>query len=185
MRTGLIAVVLFACVASNAYAQTTPERRWTFGVTGGWGKTWEDEGGIGTGVLIGGYLDRRLSKHVDAEISVDVLKNKRTDAFRADGHTTYFSAQLVGRIGTRTANLFVTGGGTLGVYRGTTGFLDGSFHSRHSSTNPGFIFGGGLSFRTANDVEIAPIVRMTLMRVESGSDPWASITGGFRLGFGR
>jgi Outer membrane protein beta-barrel domain len=178
-------LVIFAItlgLAENAAAQAS-ESRWTFGATGGFGRTWDDEGGIGSGWLIGGYVDRRLSQNVDVEVAGDLLKNRRTDAFEADGHTTYLSAQIIRRFGSRDANFFLMGGGALAIYRGTTGFSDGSFHMEHSSTNAGFIFGGGMSFHTASNLEIAPIVRMTLMYIEDDSDPWSTITAGIRIGF--
>ena len=133
--------------------------------------------------MVGAYADRRLSKNVDLEFAVDAVKNKRSDAFVANGTTTYVSAEVIRRFGSRRANGFVIGGGTIGFHDGETGFSDGSFHSERSSTNPGWIFGGGFSFRTANNVEIAPIVRMTLMHIDTDSDPWSSITYGIRVGF--
>lgn len=169
---------------ATAYGQTT-DPKWTFGATGGWGKTWDDEGGIGSGWLIGGYVDRKLSKNVDLEFAADLLWNKRTDAFQADGKTTYLSAQVIRRFGSRQANGFVMGGGALAIHDGVTQFSDGSFRTEHNSTNPGFMFGGGMSFRTGNDVEIAPIVRMTLMSIDDDSDPWSTISVGVRVGFSR
>lgn len=135
--------------------------------------------------MIGGYVDRKLSTNVDLELAIDLLSNKRTDAFEADGKTTYLSAQLLRRFGGRQSNAFVMGGGALAIHDGVTQFSDGSFRTEHNSTNPGFIFGGGMSFRARNDLEIAPAVRMTLMFIDDDSEPWSSITVGVRLGFSR
>ena len=181
-----VALIVATLLLAPAQAQAqTADPKWTFGGTGGWGRTWDDEGSIGNGWLVGGYVDRRLSQHVDLEFAADLLTNKRTDAFQADGKTTYLSAQVIRRFGGREANGFLMGGGTIAIYNGTTQFSDGSFRNEHSSTNPGWMFGGGLSFRTANDLEIAPIVRMTLMAIDDGSDPWSIFTVGLRLGFSR
>ena len=169
---------------ATSHGQTT-DPKWTFGGMGGWGKTWDDEGGIGSGWVIGGYVDRKLSKNVDLEFAADLVANTRTDNFEADGKTTYLSTQLIRRFGSRQANGFVMGGGALAIHNGTTQFSDGSFRTEHNSTNPGLIWGGGLSFRTGNDIEIAPIVRMTLMFIDNDSDPWSSISVGVRVGFSR
>ena len=185
MRIHLLAAVLLCCIPSSLWAQTAPDPRWTLGATGGFGRTWEDEGSIGSGWLIGGYVDRRLAQHLDLEVAADLLKNDRRDRFQADGHTTYVSVQLIPRFGSRARNAFVMGGPTFAFYEGTTGFDDGSFRNEHSSTTFGWMFGGGFSFRTSRSLEITPLVRMTLMNVDSGSDPWSSITGGLRIGFGR
>lgn len=52
--------------------QKPPRKRerpaWTFGATAGGGQTWDDEGSIGKGWLVGGYIDRRISTHVDFEL---------------------------------------------------------------------------------------------------------------------
>ena len=182
MGRARVLILIFAItrpLAEKAAAQAS-ESRWTVGATGGVGRTWDDEGGIGSGWLIGGYVDRRLSQSVDLEIAADLLTNRRSDAF---GHTTYLSAQIIRRFGSRETNVFLMGGGALAIHRGTTGFSDGSFRTEHSSTNPGFMFGGGMSFHVDRNLEIAPIVRMTLMQIDSDSDPWSSISAGVRIGF--
>ena len=184
MRTHLLAVLILVTLASPASAQTTsPESAWTFGGTLGYGRTWDDEGSIGTGWLLGGYADRRLWKSVHLELAVDVLSNKRSDAFVADGTTTYASAGLSHRFGNRSVSGFVIGGGVLAFYDGTTGFSDGSFRTERESVNPGFIFGGGFAVRASTNVEIGPVVRMTLMQIDNDSDPWSTITAGIRVGF--
>ena len=184
MRTHLLTILLLLALSSHAAAQAvSSESKWAFGGTGGYGRTWDDEGSIGSGWTVGGYVDRRLSKNVDIEFAADLVKNTRNDAFEADGKTTYVSVGVIRRFGGRRANGFVIGGGTIGFYNGETGFSDGSFHNERSSTNPGWIFGGGFAYRTARNIEIAPIVRITLMQIDTDSDPWSSITYGLRVGF--
>jgi len=185
MRLQVLTLGLLLAVPTVAPAQVADDSRWTFGGTAGVGRTWDDEGSIGSGWLAGGYVERRLSKNVGVEVAADVLANRRTDAFEANGHTTYLSAELIRRFGSREANFFLMGGGALALHTGTTGFSDGSFRSERSSTSPGFMFGAGLSFRTPNNLEIAPIARMTIMSIENDSEPWSSISGGIRIGFRR
>ena len=184
MRIHLLTVLFVLTLSSYASAQAAPaESPWTFGGTAGYGRTWDDEGSIGTGWVLGGYVDRRLSRNVDLEFAADLVKNGRSDTFVADGTTTYVSATVIRRFGSRRANGFVLGGGTIGFYNGETGFSDGTFRNDRSSTNPGWIFGGGFSFRTSGNIEVAPIIRMTLMQIDTDSDPWSSITCGIRIGF--
>jgi hypothetical protein len=184
VRKPLLFTLFLLTLASNAFAQPA-DPRWTFGATGGFARTWDDEGSIGGGWLAGGYVDRKLSKNLDVEFAADLVTNKRTDTFETDGKTTYVSTHLIRRFGSRRTNCFLMGGGTVAIYNGTTGFSDGSFQSDRSSTIFGWMFGGGLSFRTANDLEIGPIVRMTLMNIEFDSDPWSAFTVGVRIGFSR
>ena len=185
MRIHLLAALLFLTLAPSAAAQAPTAPSWTFGATAGFARTWDDEGSIGNGWLLGGYADRRLSRNVDLELAADVVRNERADSFVTDGTTTYLSAQVIRRFGPRRSNCFIMAGPALALYKGETGFSDGSFKTERSSVNPGLIFGGGLSFRTGNDIEIAPIIRITLMRIDTDSDPWSAFTYGLRVGFGR
>jgi hypothetical protein len=178
-------LALFLLLAPSGVAAQTTDPTWTVGGTGGWARTWDDEGSIGTGWVLGGYTDRRLSKHVDLEVAADLVANKRTDSFRADGKTGYLSAHLIRRFGSRDANGFVMGGPALAIHRGTTRFSDGTFHNEQKSVNGGWMFGGGLAFRTRNGIEIAPIVRMTLMQIDDDSDPWSIFSLGVRVGLAK
>jgi hypothetical protein len=187
VRTAIIAAAVFGWFVSVSESSAQPPARpsWSLGATAGAGKTWDDEGSIGSGWLIGGYVQRRLTTHMDLELSGDLLRHERNTgpfSFRADGHTTYFGAALVGRFGPPDANFFLLGGGTLGIHRGEAGLGDAPALNQHESTNVGFIFGGGLSFRTSNGLEIAPLVRMTVMRVDDDADPFSSIMAGVRIG---
>ena len=71
MRTAVLVpgifVALFSLVSETS-AQTSERPAWTFGATAGGGQTWDDEGSIGKGWLVGGYIDRRISAHVDFEL---------------------------------------------------------------------------------------------------------------------
>ena len=188
-RPYLALVVVLAAVfvvPAAAAAQTADRPAWTFGATGGGGGTWDDEGSIGKGWLVGGFVDRRLSGRVDLEFAADLLRHERDTGtgFQAEGHTTYLSAALIGRFGSPKTNVFLLGGGTVGIHSGTVAFTDLPPRETDSS-NVGFIFGAGLSVRTTTNLEIAPLVRMTLMRVSDDSDPYSSIMVGVRVGFGR
>ena len=173
----------------EASAHEIERSRWTFGATAGGGRTWDDEGSIGSGWLAGGYADRRISAYADVEIAIDVLRHRRNTGpfgFQAEGHTTYLSAAVVRRFGTPSANFFLLGGGTIGIHSGTAGLGDSpSPPNETDSRNVGVIFGGGASFRASGNIEIAPLVRMTLMRASDDSDPFSSIMVGVRVGVGR
>lgn len=190
MRTRIIFLLSFLFVAAtSATAQTTTDPQWTFGGTAGMGGTWDDEGGMGKGWLLGAYVDRRLSRRVDLELAADVQRHDRVPGGEAQwenrGHTTYLSLAVIRRFGGRSTNCFILGGGTIGIHRGESGFANEPPLSPNDDTHGGVIFGGGLSFRTRGQIEIAPTVRITLMGVNDDSDPVSSIMGGIRIGFGR
>jgi hypothetical protein len=174
--------------SSQSSAQSAERPSWTIGATAGGGQTWDDEGSIGKGWLLGGYAARRISRHVDMEFSVDLLRHERNTgpfSFQAEGHTTYLNAALVRRFGPPRSNFFLLGGGTVGIHNGKAGSGDMPALNDADSTNVGFIFGAGGSFLTTANIEIAPLVRMTWMEVSDDSDPFSSIMAGVRVGFGR
>jgi hypothetical protein len=167
-------------------AQGQQRPAWTFGGTAGGGQTWDDEGSIGRGWLIGGYADRRISRNVDLEFSADLVTHERhtgPSSFQAEGHTTYLTVAVIRRFGPPRANVFVLGGGTIGLHRGTAGFADQPVQADTGGTHPGYIFGGGFSFRAARNMEIAPIVRFTVLSIDVDSDPATSYMLGLRIGF--
>lgn len=174
--------------AVAASGQTTTEPRWTFGGTVGLGKTWEDEGGMGSGWLLGAYATRRLSRRVDLELAADVQRHDRSAAGEAQweskGQTTYLSLAAVRHYGDRRSSWFILGGGTIGIHRGTAGFADEPPVPRNDSTHGGLIVGTGLSFRTRRQVEISPALRMTLMGVDRDGEPVTSIMTSIRVGWG-
>ncbi len=181
----ILSIHLLLSAPVLASAQSADRPAWTFGGTVGGGQTWDDEGSIGRGWLIGGYADRRISRNVDIEFSVDFLTHERhtgPSSFQAEGHTTHLSAALIRRFGPPRSNLFLLGGGTIGIHRGTAGLADAP-QADTDGTHPGFLAGGGLSFRTARNVEIAPIFRFTMLSIDVDSDSAMSYTLGVRVGF--
>ena len=184
----LLAASITVLAATEMSAQTRPERPvWTLGGTVGGGQTWDDEGSIGRGWLVGGYADRRISRNVDLEVSADVLWHDRftgPSSFQAEGHTMYVTAALMRRFGPPRINAFLLGGGTIGIHRGTAGFADEPVQANTDGTHPGYIFGGGCSLRTAGNIEIAPTVRFKMLSIDDDSDPAMSYMLGVRVGFG-
>jgi hypothetical protein len=182
MRTIVLSFALIVALAGPAAAQATEPGRFSFGATGGFGQTWDDEGSIGKGWLAGGYAGVRIFRRTDVEFAVDWLQHDRSGgAFLAEGHTTFLSAALVQRFGSDRTNGYVLGGLTAGIHDGTVGFaFDGPLH-KTSGTHGGFVFGGGLSF-PAGPVDIGPIVRIVLLGADTDSDPASAIMAGVRIG---
>ena len=69
------------------------------------------------------------------------------------------------------------------MHRGTAGFADQPVQADTDRTHPGYIFGGGFAFRTARNIQIAPLVRFTVLSIEVDSDPATSYMVGVRVGF--
>lgn len=181
----IFATFITACAvvlgASTASAQSP---RFSFGGTGGFGQTWDDEGSIGKGWLVGGYADIRLFSHTDLDLSIDYLTHDRDAGyFQAEGHTTFVSAALRQRFGGDRTNGYLLGGLTIGAHDGTAGFPAYDEVNHYSGTHPGLIFGGGVNIGIGERLEIGPVVRITLMGADSDSDPASVIMTGVRIGW--
>ena len=181
----LTAVIFFFTLAGAASAQNArPASRWSFGATVGLGQTWDDEGSIGTGALAGGFADWHVLRHTDLELSADYLRHVRdTGHFQAKGHMTVFGASLVQRFGGDAVNGYVLGGAGIAVHSGSAGLPADNLVTDTSGTNPGFMFGGGMTFRTGPRLEVGPIVRFVILTVENDSAPAFASTVGFRVGW--
>ena len=182
--SAFLAGALIALTAGSVAAQSGAPSRVSLGATGGFGQTWDDEGSIGSGWLAGAYADVRILTHTDAEFSVDWLRHDRsTGAFQAEGHTTFVSAALRQRFGGDRANGYALGGVALGAHKGTAGFPGvENLINHNSSTHGGFLFGGGLSFRVGERMELGPVIRIAVLGANVDSDPASAIMAGVRIG---
>lgn len=189
MKRLILTAALLLVSAGAVSAQTTPPASWTFGGTAGYGRTWDDEGQIGSGVLVGAYADRRIFKRTDLELSVDYLRHKRSAGesgfFEAEGHTTFLTGAIVQRFGSEGPNGYVLAGLTVGIHSGSAGVPIDNLITDTGSTHSGLMFGGGFSFRAGSKYEIGPIVRIAVLRASRDSDPAGAIMGGIRIGFRR
>jgi opacity protein-like surface antigen len=184
-RALILGAVFIAASAAAAAAQpAAPSERWTFGGTAGVGRTWDDEGQIGGGVLAGGYVQWHWLSHTDVDAAVDLLTHNRTGGyFEAHGRTLLLSGALVQRFGGPSASGYVLGGLTLARHSGSAGFPADNVVVRTRGTRPGYIVGGGMMFRVRRRLDAGPMVRMALLTADDDSDPAAAIVAGVRVGF--
>ena len=163
-----------------AHAQTAADPNWTAGGIAGFGRTWDDESQIGSGVLLGARLDGRIAGPLWLEGSLDWLRHDRDEgAFQAQGHTTLLGAALKGRFGSAAMHGYVLGGPVLAFHSATNTF-DGQARDL-DSTDPGISFGGGFATRVGGRFEIGPEARMTILWTGDESAPAAAIYGGVRI----
>jgi hypothetical protein len=163
-----------------AHAQSIAEPTWTMGGLVGFGKTWDDESQIGSGVLLGARVEGRLAGPLWLQGSLDWLRHDRDEgAFQAKGHTSLLGAAVKYRFGSAASHGYVFVGPVLAFHAATNTF-DGE--SREiNSTDPGFSFGGGVAGRVGARFEIGPEARMTLLWAGDDAAPAAAIYGGVRI----
>jgi hypothetical protein len=159
--TKLILVTIFLFLPSAAAAQEYDSRWEVFG-TLGYGGTWDDEGGIGRGLDVGGGLGLRATRKLGFEGSINRVKHVRefdSSPVRFEGTAVFASANALYHFSESRAQPFVTGGG-------------GAFwhEDRSSGLGPprapleagGFVFnfGGGVKVFLGKHVSLRPEFRI-------------------------
>jgi Outer membrane protein beta-barrel domain len=179
----LVCLALGCCLSAGADAQTL-EKRGAVGVVVGGGRTWDDEGGLGAGRLVGGRIDWRLFGSTHVEVSFDSLRHLRTGGFfEAEGRTFFVGGSLVKRFGAAAVQPYVLGGYHLARHAGSTTF-DG-MPRNEDSTGHGYHVGGGIAVRFRERFDLGPEVRFYMIQPKDDSDPamayWIGARFGFRL----
>jgi hypothetical protein len=180
MRILACSLLIVAGFTAHARAQSTEPRGSVGGIVGG-GRTWDDEGSLGTGVAAGGRVDWRIFGNTSVEGSVDSLSHDRSGGFfEAEGRTVFIGISLVQRFGSSAARPYILGGYHLAQHDGSTTFDD--MRTERESTSHGFHFGGGVAIALGRRFEIGPEARFYMIQPDSGSDPALAYWIGGRLG---
>ena len=179
----LLFVLMLMLAAAPLHAQ---ESRGSVSAIGGFGKTWDDEGSLGSGWLVGGAVDRAFFGNragtTRIEFSAEVLTHDRNEGyFLSEGQTVVGGLSLVQRFGSGGAQPYVAGGLTIGHHSGTNTFVDERFPI--SSTDAGFRGAFGIAFRAGQRMEISPEIRLNGLFVDNDSDPVTIISFGVRVGW--
>lgn len=184
--------LLLCVVATSAYAHpptTTPTAarapapapKNSLSVVGGVGKTYDDEGSLGRGLLLGAAYDRVLFGTTRADFSVELLTHDRdSGAFQSIGRTVIGGVSLLHRFGRGSVQPYAFGGLTAGHHVGTNTFATDRFPL--SSTRTGTRFGFGIAFR-GQHLEVSPELRMNGFFTGNDSDPWMMPSFGMRIGW--
>ena len=159
-------VLAICLLAPSAHAQPSLG---SVSAVAGYGNTYDDEGSLGHGWLVGGALDRALFGKTRVEGSLEVLTHtRRSGYFASSGHTAVAAVSLVQRFGD-TTQPYVFGGFTLGHHSGTNTFDTGRMAV--NVTNAGYRAGAGVAFRAGDRLEIGPELRWNGFFTGNGADP--------------
>jgi hypothetical protein len=183
MRTTIATMVVVMLGGLSAWAQSAGSGfSSTVAGVAGVGKTWDDEGQIGTGPLFGARADRRLFGNTFAEVSVDYLRHERTGRFSAEGRTILVTGSLMQRFGEGRTQPYALGGVALARHVGTFGFPEANISSNTESTGPGFVFGGGMAIGVRRRYEVGPEARFLVISSGTDSGPAYACWIGVRFG---
>lgn len=181
MRVFSTAALLLALAAPAGAQNLQSDFKSTASAIAGGGKTWDDEGQIGSGLVIGGRIDRRLFGRTFAEGSLEVLSHSRTGRFEAKGHTTFITGALVHRFTDGLAQPYVLGGYTIALHSGTAGFPEDGLVTDTDGTSHGYLFGGGVAVSVGKRYEVGPEARFFMLTSDNGSLPASAVWVGVRF----
>ena len=180
MRVVIMLVALSIAVAGRASAQVE-ESKSTVTIVTGAGKTFDDEGSLGDGWLVGGSIDRLIFGSTRAELTLERLTHSRdVTYFASSGSTITAGASLVHRFGRRAAQPYLFAGLTVGHHSGTNRFRDQAVSL--SSTDMGLRFWTGVAIRVGRRLELSPELRMNGFFIDNDADPAMLPSFGVRLG---
>jgi len=181
MRVAILCTAVFLATAGAPAAQPGESRTSITAITGV-AKTYDDEGSLGRGWLVGGSVDRVLFGTTRLEGSLELVTHSRdTGHFAAEGDTTIVGLSLVHRFGRQTVQPYVLGGVTIGHHSGKSSFDDLRFTA--SSTDLGLRFGAGVAVVVNTRFEVSPEFRMNGFFIDNDSNPWMIPSFGIRLGY--
>lgn len=178
----ILASLLLVIISLPAVAGAqSSESRGSVAAVFGAGRTWDDEGSLGTGPVGGGRVDWKLFGETRLEASVDLMSHDRSGGFfEAEGRSTFLGATLVQRFGSARVQPYVLGGLHLVHHTGSTRF--GDMRIDRESTDYGYHFGGGFAVRLGERVEAGPEARFYMIQPENDADPALAYWIGGRVG---
>jgi hypothetical protein len=177
----IVLVFGLSLMAAPLYAQPH-EPRQTVSAIAGFGSTYDDEGSLGRGALVGGAFERVLFGNLRLQLSGELLTHRRSEGFfQSSGQTITGGAALVQRFGHGSAQPYAFGGVTAGRHTGTNNFDGQRFPV--SNSGAGLRFGGGVAFRAGRNFEIGPELRMNTFFINDDSDAAMLPSLGIRAGW--
>ena len=179
MRAVVLALILSA-IADGVCAQPATESRQSVSLIGGLGKTYDDEGSLGRGWLVGGAIDRVVFGRTRLEGSLELLTHDRDAGyFLSNGRTVIGGLSLVRRFGSGGTQPYLFAGLTAGHHSGANRFSGNRVPL--SNTGAGMRFGFGVAMRAGARYEIRPEIRMNGFFIDNDSDPATLPSFGIRV----
>jgi opacity protein-like surface antigen len=145
--------------------------KWEVFGTAGYGKAYDDEGNIGSGLDLGGGFGYRITPKLGIEGTVNWFKHSREfgppNPVRFEGTAISGAANLVYHFSESKVQPFVTGGvGGLRHEDTSSGF--GLFFPPRSASGFAYNFGGGVKIFVSRHVSLRPEGRILVANLGSG-----------------
>ena len=143
-------------------------------VTIGRGKTWDDEGSIGSGTWAGGGVAWRFRPHLSVGADVERIGHDRdTTGLRWSGRTVLASANVMFHFATRGVSPYVGGGfgGAFHEGRIVDRFVTPARTTTRSSTSTMVFGASGLEIPIGDRFAVSPELRLSICQPPDDSAP--------------
>ncbi len=160
MKILMFIFCLVAC-APAALAQDFTPKGEVFGSVGG-GKTFDDEGGTGSGLDFGGGIGYRFTSKFGVEGAVNSIRHKRDfgNGVVFEGTGTFVSANALYYFSTARVQPYVIGGGGFVNHQNRSRFPETPLQPEVSSNGKAVNFGAGVRIFLNKYISLRPEVRI-------------------------
>jgi opacity protein-like surface antigen len=160
MRT-ITTLFCMVILTASALAQTPASRGEVFGSVGG-GKAFDDEGGLGSGVDVGGGVGFRITPRFAVEGQVNRIHHKRdfSSGVRFEGIALFTTASVLYHFSDEKAQPYVLAGLGFVNYENRSRFPEDTVLPKRTSTGFATNFGTGVKLFLNQRVSIRPEFRV-------------------------
>ena len=151
----------------------------------GHGKTWDDEGSIGSGVLLGAGLEWELNGHWSIGGRIERLAHHRQTGghLAFDGTTLFATAEVRYRMGRADVRPYLVTGYGLAHFQGRLSNRAAPETRDRQSTSGTVVGGGGVEITLGRRLLLVPEVRMQICQPSADFATWLAIRAGVSVGW--
>ena len=180
--TGMFTSLILTTVLAQSAPPPASLGSTSVSVLAGQGRTWDDEGSIGSGFAIGGGVEYRFRPRLSVNGAVERLAHDRDTGFlHFSGRTVFVTLGATYHVAARGVSPYVGGGFGGAFYKGTLNDdIAGDAVLHRSSTSTLGYGNAGVDIPIGHRVVISPDVRITFCQPQDDFAPWSVIRFGVK-----
>jgi outer membrane protein W len=178
-------VALTTLLAQSVPPPSTRHAPTTVSVLAGYGRTWDDEGSIGTGGAIGGAVEYRFRPKLSVNGAIERLAHERDTGFlHWSGRTVFATLGVTYHFTASGVSPYVGGGFGGAFYKGQLADAlalppPGTVSPRSSTSTLGY-GNAGVDIPIGDRFVISPDLRVSLCQPQDDFAPWSTIRFGVK-----
>lgn len=182
MSAMFASLVLSTVLAQSAPPPSSAQGSTSVSVLAGRGRTWDDEGSIGSGSAVGGAVEYRFRPKLSVNGAVERLAHQRDTGFlKFSGRTVFATIGVTYHFGATGVSPYVGGGFGGAFYNGTlTDDIAGDAVVHRSSTSTLAYGSAGVDIPIGDRFVVSPDVRIALCQPQDDFAPWSTIRFGVK-----